>query len=206
MIKTYILENYKNGEPIFINDLPCKSINYLRQELKKLVDSNELARLKNGIYYLPYKTSIGSEGTISFENYINARYLKDGEEGFLTGLSLINKYGFSSQNPSILELKSNKATTLQRKLEFNNFKYIVYSSNIQITKENYKELEFLELLSLLNKYSELNEEESKMKLKKIIKKNKIDFKKVKKYLDYFPEVIYKNIYKGGLMSELLWWI
>jgi hypothetical protein len=203
MIKTYILENYKNGEPIFINDLPCKSINYLRQELKKLVDSNELARLKNGIYYLPYKTSIGSEGTISFENYINARYLKDGEEGFLTGLSLINKYGFSSQNPSILELKSNKATTLQRKLEFNNFKYIVYSSNIQITKENYKELEFLELLSLLNKYSELNEEESKMKLKKIIKKNKIDFKKVKKYLDYFPEVIYKNIYKGGLMSELL---
>lgn len=38
MVYDYIIENYKNGEPIFLTELPGDSKDYLRQEMKKLVD------------------------------------------------------------------------------------------------------------------------------------------------------------------------
>lgn len=206
MIKEYILKNYKYGDPIFIYDLPCKSKGYLRQELKKLVDNKELARYKNGIYYLPYKTILGDEGSISYRKFLDGKYLKDGAEGIYTGISLMNLYGFTTQMPAVLEIKSNKATTNQRKLKFEKFKYIVYSSNVKITKDNYRVLELLEVLSLLEKYPELNESETKFFLKRMIDMNNINLNIVKKYLDFYPDVVYKNIYKGGLMGELLWWV
>lgn len=203
MIKEYILKHYKNGDPIFISDLPCKSKSYLRQELKKLVDNKELARYKNGIYYLPYKTFLGNDGSISYRKFLNAKYLKNGTEGIYTGFSLMNLYGFTSQVPAVLEIKTNKATTAQRKMRFEDARYIIYKPNVKFSKSNYRELEFLEILTLLDEYSELNEKEAKLKLKEIADENKINFKKIKKYLGFYPVVVYKNIYKGGLMGELL---
>ena len=51
MIYDYIIENYKNGEPIFLGELPGESKDYLRQEMKQLVDDGRLERLYNGVYY-----------------------------------------------------------------------------------------------------------------------------------------------------------
>ena len=45
MVYDYIIENYKNGEPIFLTELPGDSKDYLRQEMKKLVDEGKLERL-----------------------------------------------------------------------------------------------------------------------------------------------------------------
>ena len=42
MVIDYIIENYTDGEPIFLEELPCKSKDYLRQEMKKLVDEGRL--------------------------------------------------------------------------------------------------------------------------------------------------------------------
>lgn len=80
---------------IFINDIPCKSKNYLRQELKKLTDNGELVKLYNGVYYKKYKTILGTEGKISINKYIDKLYLNC-INGFYTGLTLANKYGFTS--------------------------------------------------------------------------------------------------------------
>ena len=38
MIYNYILEKFEYGEPIFFSELPGKSKDYLRQQIKKLVD------------------------------------------------------------------------------------------------------------------------------------------------------------------------
>ena len=51
MVYDYIIENYKNGEPIFLTELPGDSKDYLRQEMKKLVDEGKLERLYNGVYW-----------------------------------------------------------------------------------------------------------------------------------------------------------
>ena len=201
MIYEYIINNFKKGEPIFLNEIPGSSKEVIRQEMKRLTDEGKLERLYNGVYYIPYTTILGTKGKISIDNFIEKKYLKTG--GFLTGVSLVNKYGFTSQNPSVYEIRSNAATTKQRKMEIDGNNLIIYKPLTVITKENIRELEFLDLMSIIDKYSELSGEEYKNKLREYVNNVDINFNVVKEYISLFPAVVYKNIYEGGLMNELV---
>lgn len=205
MIMDYINNNFENSEPIFLSELPCKSQESLRQEMKKLTDEGKLIRLYNGVYYRPYKTILGIEGRMSINKYIEKKYIYNNKQisGFISGLGLYNKYGFTSQVPSVLEVTSNIATTKQRKLNVDGYDIIVYKSIIEITEKNINELEFMSLLTDIDQYSEISDDELKTKLREFVIKKNIDFNIIKKYLPLFPDKIYKNLYNGGLMNELV---
>ncbi len=201
MIYEYIINNFKKGEPIFLNEIPGSSKEVIRQEMKRLTDENKLERLYNGVYYIPYKTILGTEGKVSIDQFIEKKYLSVG--GYLTGLSLANKYGVTSQNPSVYEICSNEATTKQRKIDIDGNNLVIYKPLSVITKDNIKELEFLSLMSIIDKYSELNGIEYQNKLREYVDNAGINFNKVKEYISLFPAIVYKNIYEGGLMNELV---
>ena len=192
-------------EPIFLSELPCNSQESLRQEMKKLADEGKIIRLYNGVYYKPYKTIMGTEGRMSINKYIEKKYVYNNKKvsGFISGLGLYNKYGFTSQVPSIIEVTSNIATTKQRKINVDGYDIIVYKPIIEITDNNINELEFMSLMTDIDQFSEISGDELKMKLEEYINKKNIDFNIVKKYLPLFPDRIYKNIYNGGLMKELV---
>ena len=205
MIYDYIVKKYKNGEPIFLSELPGESKDYLRQEMKKLVDEGKLERLQNGVYFLPYTTILGTKGKISIDKYIEKKYLKaEGKAiGYITGLQLANRYGFTTQNPSCYEVCSNEATTKQRKQEVDGNTIIVYKPVTVITNQNKTALQFLDLMSTLDQYREITGEELLEKLRKYIDQVKLDFDQVKKYLPLYPDRVYKIIYQVGLMRELV---
>ena len=205
MVCDYIIENFKNGDPIFLSELPGESKDYLRQEMKKLVDEGKLERLYNGVYYLSYITILGTKGKISIDKYIEKKYLKtDGKvSGYITGLQMANKYGFTTQNPACYEVCSNEASTKQRKQEIDGNTIVVYKPVADINEENKTALQFLDLMSVLDKYSEISGAELVNKLKKYVETVGIDFSIVKKYLPLYPDRVYRNIYEGGLMGELV---
>ena len=201
MVFDYIIENYKNGEPIFLSELPAGSKDYLRQEMKQLVDNGRLERLYNGVYYLSYQTILGTKGRVSMDRYIEKKYLNGG--GYVTGLQLANKYGFTTQNPSCYEVCSNEATTKQRKQVVDGNTIIVYKPVTDITEKNKSVLQFLDLMSMLDKYSEISGKELAIRLKKYVKTVKVDFSVVMELLSLYPDKVYRNIYEGGLMGELV---
>lgn len=205
MVYDYIIENFKKGEPIFLSELPGESKDYLRQEMKKLVDEGKLERLYNGVYYLPYITILGTKGKISVDKYIEKKYLEtDGKvSGYITGLQMANKYGFTTQNPACYEVCSNEASTKQRKQEIDGNTIVVYKPVAYINEENKTALQFLDLMSVIDKYSEISGAELVNKLKKYVETVGIDFSIVKKYLPLYPDRVYRNIYEGGLMGELV---
>lgn len=205
MIIDYINKTFENAEPIFLSELPCKSQEALRQEMKKLTDEGKLIRLYNGVYYKTYKTIIGTEGRMSINKYIEKKYIYNNKKisGFISGLGLYNKYGFTSQVPSIIEVTSNVATTKQRKINVDGYDIIVYKPTIEITENNINELEFMSLMTDIDYYSEISGNELKMKLREYVNKKLINFSIVKKYLFLFPDKIYKNLYNGGLINELV---
>ncbi len=205
MVIDYIIENYTNGEPIFIDELPGNSKDYLRQEMKKLVDEGKLERLYNGVYYLPYRTILGTKGRISVDKYIDKKYLNANGEvsGYVTGLQLANKYGFTTQNPSCYEICSNEATTKQRKQDFDGNTIIVYKPVDTVTERNKSALQFLDLMTNIDRYSEIKGAELLKKLRKYVKTTGLDFSVVKEYLPFYPDKVYRNIYEGGLMGELV---
>ncbi len=205
MIIDYINKTFENAEPIFLSELPCNSQEALRQEMKKLTDEGKLIRLYNGVYYKTYKTIIGTEGRMSINKYIEKKYIYNNKKisGFISGLGLYNKYGFTSQVPSIIEVTSNVATTKQRKINVDGYDIIVYKPTIEITENNINELEFMSLMTDIDYYSEISGNELKMKLREYVNKKLINFSIVKKYLFLFPDKIYKNLYNGGLINELV---
>lgn len=205
MVYNYLIKKYNKGEPIFLSEIPSKSKAYTRLEMKNLVDNGKLERFYNGVYYLPYTTVLGTKGKVIFDRFIEKKYLYDNDNsiGYIGGLRLANMYGFTTQNASGYDIYSNKASTKQRTLNIDKRRVNIYKPYVEINKENVKTLEFLELICIIYKYSEISSTEIKKKLRAYIKTNNIDFKKVKKYISYFPDIVYKNLYKAGVMNELV---
>ena len=205
MLYDYILENYEKDDPIFLAELPGDSRDYVRQEMKKLVDDGKLERLFNGVYYLSYTTILGTKGKMSVDKYVDKKFINfNGRvSGYITGLQLANMYGFTTQNPACIEVCSNEATTKQRKLCIDGRNLIIYKPVAEITEENQAALQFLDLMTTIDKYSELSGDLLKNKLKEFVNILNVDFSVVKNYISLFPDRVYRNIYQGGLMGELV---
>lgn len=205
MLYDYILKNYEKDEPIFLSELPGDSRDYVRQEMKKLVDDGKLERLFNGVYYLSYTTILGTKGKMSIDKYVDKKFIKSNGRvsGYITGIQLANMYGFTTQTPACIEVCSNEATTKQRKLCIDGRNLIVYKPITEITKENQTALQFLDLMTTIDKYSEISGDLLRMKLKEFVNILNVDFSIVKRYIALFPDRVYRNIYQGGLMGELV---
>ena len=173
--------------------------------MKKLTDEGKVERLYNGVYLLSYWTALGTKGKMSIDQYINKKYLfYDGDvSGYITGLQLANQYGFTTQNPACYEVCSNEATTKQRKQEVDGNSIIVYKPVVEITEDNKSSLQFLDLMSSIDKYSEVKGKEFSKKLDRFVRDAAVDFKKVKEYIGLYPDKVYRNIYDGGMMRELV---
>lgn len=205
MLYDYILKNYEKDEPIFLSELSGDSRDYVRQEMKKLVDDGKLERLFNGVYYLSYTTILGTKGKMSIDKYVDKKFIKSNGRvsGYITGIQLANMYGFTTQTPACIEVCSNEATTKQRKLCIDGRNLIVYKPITEITKENQTALQFLDLMTTIDKYSEISGDLLRMKLKEFVNILNVDFSIVKRYIALFPDRVYRNIYQGGLMGELV---
>ena len=205
MLYDYLICNYDKDEPIFLSEIPGNSKDYIRQEMKQLVDEGKIERLYNGVYFLSYTTILGTKGKVSIDKFVEKKYiLYQGKvSGYITGIQLANMYGFTTQNPACIEVCSNEATTKQRKLDIAGRKIIVYKPLAEITEENKSALQFLDLMTSIDRYSELSGEELQRKLWDFVKLLDVDFEKVKEYISLFPDRVYRNIYQGGLMSELV---
>ena len=205
MLYDYIVNNFEKDEPIFLIELPGKSPESIRQEMKKLTDEGKMERLYNGVYFRSYETILGTKGKVSVDKFIQKRYLEANGtiSGYITGIQLANMYGFTTQNPSCYEVCSNEASTKQRKIDIDGRQIIVYKPVVDISKENKGALQFLDLMSTIDKYSEIRGEEFTKKIKNFISIAGVDFEEVKKYIGLFPDRVYRNIYQGGLMNELV---
>ena len=72
-----------------------------------------------------------------------------------------------------------------------------------MTSKNKSALQFLDLMSMIDKYSEISGQEFASKLKDFVSSVGVDFSVVKQYLSLYPDKVYRNIYEGGLMGELV---
>ncbi len=205
MLYDYIISNYDKDEPIFLEELPGRTKESVRQEMKKLTDEGKIERLYNGVYYISYTTILGTKGKVSIDKYIQKKFLTVNGEvaGYITGIQLANMYGFTTQNPSCYEVCSNEASTKQRRLTVDGRQIIVYKPVVDISKDNIGALQFLDLMSDIDMYNEVRGDEFSSKIKMFIKNAEVDFQQVKKYLSLFPDRVYRNIYQGGLMNELV---
>lgn len=201
MLYEYLVDNYKQGEPIFLSDIIIDGISEdnMRQKFKQLTDRGLVRRYDKGIYYIPKKSRLNGDIGLSAETVARYKYIERRGRilGYYTGYTLANQLGLSMQVPIKEEIVSNNMAAITREVKIGNRSFIVRKSKIEINESNFMILQLLDLLKELDMYTD-NEENAKEQLQAYIRNNNIKRAEVDKYIEYFPLKTYKNIYKMRL--------
>lgn len=204
MLYEYLKENYKENEPIFISELQYKNLNMnaIRQQILNLTNKNLLIRYDTGIYFIPGKSIFKTSKTLNQNKVIEKKYISTNDEivGYFSGLNFANRIGITTQVPNLYEVVSNKATCDYRELKIGSTKIILRKPRTKITKENYLELQFLDMIKEIDNLSILDKEENKKIVLNYMNMAKISFEKLQKLLEFYPDKIYKNLYQVGVLN------
>ncbi len=202
----YLVRTYQVNEPIFSSEIVVDGISdvNVRRQLKKLTDEGVIKRYDTGIYYLPTKSIFKSGSQLSPEKVIEGKYLKDKGElcGYISGLIFFNQLGLTTQVPMQYEVVSNKATSDYREASLAKARVIIRKPKVSVTKDNYKILQFLDMIKDIDEYAEVSGSELSDRLISYMKELQMRFSQLEPYLQYYPDKIYKNMYKAGILNGI----
>ena len=193
----YLLDNYKENEPIFLADLQVDGMTRtnVRQQIKKLTDTGKVKRFDNGIYFLPKKTIFKSGSQLAPEKVLECKYLRDKDErcGYVSGLMFFNQMGLTTQVPMMYEVVSNKATNDYRETSLAKSRVIVRKPKVPVTEKNYKDLQFLDMLKAVDVYSEVTGKPLQERLYRHMDDAHLSISEMEPYFAYYPDKLYKNL-------------
>lgn len=206
----YLLDNYKENEPIFLADLQVDGMTRtnVRQQIKKLTDTGKVKRFDNGIYFLPKKTIFKSGSQLAPEKVLECKYLRDKDErcGYVSGLMFFNQMGLTTQVPMMYEVVSNKATSDYRETSLAKSRVIVRKPKVPVTEKNYKALQFLDMLKDVDVYSEVTGKPLQDRLYRYMDDANLSISEMEPYFAYYPDKLYKNLVEtrviyNGLLAQ-----
>ena len=199
----YLKGIYGYNNPIFLKDIRIggKSKTAIRQELSRAVKKGKIERKDEGIYFFSEK-GLDVPSTISFESIVQKRFIEDellpglalDIYGYYSGQTFLHLIGISQQVPAVLEITTNN-TSCKRLFVIGKRKAILRKGRTEITRLNYKALQFFDIFSFLD---DEDVEKNKELLLDYIKQNLTR----KDYVDnikYYPNRVNKLIVEKGFI-------
>lgn len=203
MLYEYLTKTYKENEPIFVSDidLPVSNTN-LRQMFKNLCDSGKIRRFDKGIYYLPAKSRLKGGSSIAPGTVVQYKYVaRSGKiDGYYSGFTFANQMGLTTQVPYTLEIVTNAASANVRQVDIKGQRVVLRKPKTTITRQNYRILQFLDLLKDIELYSDEPEADAAQRLASYIKAENMKQSEVDRYLPLYPDKVYRNLYEMRLYN------
>ncbi|MCQ2415114.1 MAG: DUF6088 family protein [Lachnospiraceae bacterium] len=203
MLYQYLVEKYKPNEPIFVSDinLPISDGN-LRQMFKNLCDDGLVKRFDTGVYYIPKESRLKGGVPLGADTVAKAKYIsRNGNiDGYYAGYTFANQLGLTVQVPYVTEIVSNNASARVREIKMKGKRIVLRKSRAQITKENCRVLQFLDLLKDIDTYIDCSAEDASERLMNYIRTESITRNDIDKYISQFPVKVYKNMYEMRLYN------
>ena len=203
MLYDFLIKTYGLGEPIFLADVSYKDMKpaTLRQAMSKLVEKGQLRRFDKGIYYIPDTNTFPTGALLSSDKVIELRYLYDKGQrcGYISGQNFANHFGLTTQVPMSCTVVSNKATTKKRRIRIGQQDIILCQPRCTITEQNFLVLQILDLLTDVDRYSEIEKSAARKRFKDYFERVAMSFSSIEPYLSCYPVKIFKNMYEMGLL-------
>ena len=203
MLYQYLVEKYKPNEPIFVSDINLPiSDGHLRQMFKNLCDDGLVKRFDTGVYYIPKESRLKGGVPLGADTVAKAKYIsRNGNiDGYYAGYTFANQLGLSVQVPYVTEIVSNNASARVREINMKGKRIVLRKSRTQITKENCRVLQFLDLLKDIDTYIDCSAEDASERLMNYIRTESITRNDIDKYISQFPVKVYKNMYEMRLYN------
>ena len=206
MLFDYLNEQYKDGEPIFLDDIHIEGMrrDNFRQQIKTLADAGKILRYEKGIYFIPKKTRFSSYSGPNPETVARYKYISrcGRTYGYYSGSTFANIIGVSMQVPMKNEIVSNNISAIVREVSIGKQSFIVRRTNVPISDENVKVLQLLELLKNLDSYLDGDYDEARKKIKDYIVANHITREAIDKYIRKYPDSTFRYFYEMRLDNVL----
>ena len=205
MLFEYLKKYYKDGEPIFLDDIHIEGMrrDNFRQQIKTLADAGKIVRYEKGIYYIPKKTRFDSAAGPNPETVAKYKYISRGgkTDGYYSGSTFANLIGISMQVPMKKEIVSNNMAAIVREIIIGEQIFIIRRPYVKIDNDNAKILQILDLLKNLDRYLDCSYDEARKIIKKYSLANHITRESIDKYIRNFPDSTFRFYYEMHL-SEL----
>ena len=101
----------------------------------------------------------------------------------------------------VYEIATNKATNNYRETTVGKSRLIIKKPRTTVTKENYKILQFLDLLKDVDVFSELSGKQLQEQLAKYMKFANIKVSDMEPYFDYYPDKLFRNLIKTRVIYD-----
>ncbi len=185
------IEQYPENEPIFIEDIKKHIIQQCEKDNKNVLKNVNviLNRLKNegiikaeykGVYYKPIISLFG-EVPLNTDKLRKLKYLEDKDgniKGYIVGAKLFNKLGLTTLVPNVIDIVTNECK--YHKQYDKVLRTYIKKPKIEITNENYRYLQFIDILNNKDNIHVEIENVDEI-LYGIIEEYKLDFEKIIKY-------------------------
>ena len=147
--------------------------------LSRLVDKGIIKRVRKGYYYKPKVSVFGEQKPR--EDVLLSLYLfdKNKQVAYITGTRLYNRLGLTTQVPTSIRIAS---LDKQVKGKVGNMLVKPAKSYVEVTSNNIKYLEFLDVIKDLNTIPDLQKSDGLVYLKKVI--YNFDTTEIKKLVIY----------------------
>ena len=185
------IDEFPYDEPIFIEEIKDYLKKYIKDNfdnvfkniyvyINRLVKANKIVQFIKGIYYKPLKGTFGYK-PLNINKVIDKKYIHDynGQKGYFSGAYLFNKMGLTTQIPKEILIVTNECPNAN---DYNNknLGVVIRKPKIEINDDNYKYLQFFDIL--INKDNiKIETEKEKEIIYKFIKDNSLEFEKIFEY-------------------------
>jgi len=194
------IDKIKEGETFTYKDLDISKSEYLAtaKVIERLIDNKVIKRISTGVFYKPKQTIFG-ELKPNEEEIIKPYLFSNGKRiAYITGTSLYNKMGLTTQVPKEIKIASREKRIF---ISRGSVKASAIKSYVDVTDKNYKLLELLDVLKDFNKIPDLNRESAieiiTNRLKELSSKEKKELIKI--CIQYPPRV---NAFLGALLENI----
>lgn len=198
-----VKERYKPCEPIFEEDLCQRE----RDRLRDMIDTGEARALAGveGVYYIPKVTSIGGverEVPVYAPKIVERRFISDGASvyGYFSGHTLRNLAGLTRQVAPFTEVTTNVEYLERRDFKVGVQRVITHRPPTEITAENAKCLQFLDLMTLIE--PEHLDELSLGIFRQWLKDNTVTYEMLFPYFELFPSIVKNNVENKVIKDEI----
>ena len=201
----YLLTNYNLGEPIFVKDVPLgTSPDSTRQMLYTLCKEGLLRRCATGVFALPWFTSDMTECKIDPKTIIHAQYISRRGKvfGYYSGASAAYLLNLSNVLPDVQYIATNIGTR-KKEVTLGGTRAVVSIARAEVTAENYRILQLLDVIHEIRKLPHLNLSEAVPTLQDYIQKQGLSRQELLHYIGFYPDATYRNLLQLGLYASFV---
>ncbi len=208
MLYDWLKEHFRENEPILIEEIDEGSASAglseveVRHEMKRLCAQGLVCRYDAGMFYLPPEGLTRQVTRPPRALFVEKKYMTDAGEpcGYISGKTFAAEIGLVKRPLSVTEIVTNKERRPHRETALGGRICMLRRPAVLVNAGNRFLLQLLDLIRDLDEVSDLPPAEAEEKVRAYIEKKNIIFSDVEPYLQYYPERIWKNLYRCGLLT------